>query len=334
MTVRSLYFTGPSEVAVRERSRPSPGPDELLVESERSAISSGTELLVYRGETEPSMAADETLDALSGTFEYPLRYGYAVVGRVVEAGANVADWADERVFAFNPHESHFLADPDEVVRVPSGMSAERAVFLANTEAAVNFVMDGRPMVGERVCVFGQGVVGLLTTGLLAEFPLDALVTVEPHDGRRELSAELGATALDSEGAAREALADEHVDGADLTYELSGNPRALDAALDATGYAGRVVVGSWYGTKPVPLSLDGQFHRSHVRLRASQVSRIDPDHEGRWDKSRRFETVRDALDRLEPERFVTHRLPVEHADEAYRLLDDHPEEAVQVLLTYP
>ncbi|WP_254545086.1 zinc-binding dehydrogenase [Halomarina pelagica] len=333
---RSLYFTGPTEVAVRERDRPTPGPDELLVESDLTAISTGTELLVYRGEIERAIAADDTIEALSGTFEYPFRYGYAAVGRVVETGDAVDGWEGERVFAFNPHESHFLTTPESVVRVPDGVGTERAVFLANAEAAVNFVMDGRPMVGERVCVFGQGVVGLLTAGLLAAFPLAELVTVEPSARRRDLSRSVGATrAIDPDTgvSVRGALADGECDGADLTYELSGNPDALGAAIDATGYAGRVVIGSWYGTKPVELTLDGRFHRSHVRLRSSQVSRVDPEHAGRWDKERRLDVAWDRLDALRPERFITHRLPVERADEAYRLLDDEPETAVQTVLTY-
>ncbi|MFC7154400.1 zinc-binding dehydrogenase [Halomarina halobia] len=334
MTARSLYFTGPTEIAVRERDRPTPGPDELLVETELTAISSGTELLVYRGEAERALDADDTIDALSGTLEYPLRYGYAAVGRVVETGEAVAGWDGERVFAFNPHESHFLASPEAVVRVPDGVGAERAAFLANAEAAVNFVMDGRPTVGERVCVFGQGVVGLLTAGLLAEFPLSELVTVEPSDRRRDLSTAVGATRTFDDGeAVREAFSEEDWDGADLTYELSGDPPALDAAIDATGYAGRVVIGSWYGTKPVELTLDGRFHRSHVRLRSSQVSRVDPEHAGRWDKARRLDAAWERLDALEPERFVTHRVPVGRADEAYRLLDADPGAAVQVVLTY-
>jgi threonine dehydrogenase-like Zn-dependent dehydrogenase len=255
------------------------------------------------------------------------------VGRVCATGDGVDDdWLGRRVFAFHPHESHFLATPSELI--PIDQPAERATLLANAEAAASFVMDGRPRVGDRVVVFGQGVVGLLTTAVLAEFPLGELVTVDPYERRRELSKRLGAdTAVADATALDAAVATEHVEGADVTFELSGNPDALDDAIDATGYAGQVIVGSWYGNKPATLHLGGEFHRSHVRVQSSQVSRIDPDHAGRWDKERRLSLVRDLLADVDVSALFSHEFPVERADDAYELLDDAPERALGVVLTY-
>lgn len=333
MTARSVHFTGPREVTVREHPVPDPSAGELRFESIVSAISPGTELLVYRGEVPNGPPADATIDALDESLEYPVQYGYATVGRVTAVGEGVsADWSGELVFAFHPHASHGIAAPEDVRRVPEPCPPERAAFLANVEAATSFVMDGRPRIGEEIAVFGQGVVGLLTTALLAEFPLSGLVTVEPHGSRRELSEQLGADeSLPPD--CQIAPAFDTDDGADLTFELSGNPEALDAAVDATGYAGRLVVGSWYGDRRTDLDLGGRFHRSHIRIRSSQVSSVDPDHAGRFTKDRRFELVWQLLRTVEPHRLVTHRLPVERAPEAYRLLDQSPDETVQVLLTY-
>jgi threonine dehydrogenase-like Zn-dependent dehydrogenase len=122
-------------------------------------------------------------------------------------------------------------------------------------------------------------------------------------------------------------------GADLTYELSGNPAALDQAIAATGYSGRVVIGSWYGRKPVSLDLGGRFHRSKIRLVASQVSRLAPGLTGRWDTQRRLRTAWTMLRAVRPGQLITHRFPIEHAADAYALLDEHPAEVVQVMLTY-
>ena len=325
MPGRALYFTGPESVTVRERSIPEPGSTEVRVRTELSGISPGTELLVYRGEVDSDLVTDETIDALDGTFSYPLQYGYAAVGRVTAVGDAVDDaWLDRRVFAFNPHESHFLAEPSALV--PTTLSPEQAVFIPNAEAATNFVMDARPRIGARVVVFGQGPVGLLTTGVLAEFPLASLVTVDPCAGRRRLSESLGADRSVAPGA----LA---VDDADITFELSGEPAALDAAIDATGYAGQVIVGSWYGTKDVTMDLGHRFHRSHIRLRSSQVSRIDPDHADRWDKDRRLDVVRSWLADTDLSAVLTHEMDIERAAEAYRLLAEQPDDAVQIALTY-
>lgn len=336
MTDRSLFFTGPNEVELRETSVPAPAADEVRVRTAASAISAGTELLVYRGEVPESMPADETIDALDGDFEYPLQYGYAAVGRVTAVGEDIDDaWLDRRVFGFNPHESHFVTTPAELRQVPEALSDAAAALLANAEAAVNFLLDGRPAVGERVAVFGQGVVGLFTTALLAELPLETLVTVDRYERRRALSMSLGADAAvgpDDDLDAR-LDGDDPPAGADLAYELSGQPDALDDAIGVTGTAGQVIIGSWYGTKPVALDLGGEFHRSRIRLQSSQVSSIDPEVRGRWSKERRLSEACRLLERIDAERLVTHRIPIERADEAYRLLDERPGEAVGVVLTY-
>lgn len=327
MTRQALYFTGPRSVSVRETPVPEPDSDEVLVRSERTGISPGTELLVYRNEVSSDTVTDETIDTLEGTFSYPLQYGYAAVGRVVETGAAVDDsWLDRRVFAFNPHESHFVAEPETLI--PTTLAPEQGLLIPNCEAAVNFVMDARPRIGARVVVFGQGPVGLLTTALLAEFPLGELVTVDFDDNRRERSRSLGA-----DRAIAPAELDDLSFDADITIELSGDPDALDDALSVTGYAGEVVVGSWYGAKDVRLSLGDEYHRSHVRVRSSQVSRIDPDHADRWDKERRMDLVRSWLAGTDCAQLWTHSRPIEQAGEAYEMLDNRTDGVIQVALTY-
>jgi threonine dehydrogenase-like Zn-dependent dehydrogenase len=211
--------------------------------------------------------------------------------------------------------------------LPVGMAPETAVFLPNMETAVSFVMDGQPVLGERVIVFGQGVVGLLTTRLLAQFPLAELVTVDGYALRREWSKKMGATAV-FDPTEPIPIAD-----ADLAYELSGNPAALDQAIAATGFDGRVVIGSWYGQKRADLNLGGAFHRSHMRLISSQVSALHPRWRGRWDKARRLQTAWSMLAQHDPSRLITHRFPFAESGGAYELLDYGAETAVQPILVY-
>ncbi|WP_458187237.1 zinc-dependent alcohol dehydrogenase [Haladaptatus sp. NG-WS-4] len=339
-SARTVHFTGPREIDVRVEGVSEPGPDEVVVRTEVSAVSPGTELLVYRGEAPTEQVTDTTIDSLSGTLDFPLQYGYASAGRVVDAGRDVPDdWFGESVFAFHPHASHFLASPDDLVRIPDGVSPEEAVFLPNVETAVNVVLDGTPRMGEQAVVFGQGVVGLLTTGLLADCPLADLVTLDYYPIRRELSQEMGADhCLDATADVREDVETvlsrpETPAGADVTYELSGDPDALDDAVGVTGYDGRVLVGSWYGIKRADLDLGGSFHRSRIDIASTQVSTLAPELRGRWDTDRRLDVAWRRLAGLDPTRLVTHRIPIDDASEAYRLLDESPDEAVAVLLTY-
>lgn len=329
---RSLYFVAPHRVVVQEEPLPTPAGGEVLVEVMLSAISPGTEMLVYRGQVPRDIPLDASLSALASTAEFPVKYGYAAVGRVVELGADVSsEWLGKLVMALHPHESHFVAVPSELRPVPAGVAAEEAAFLPNVETAVTFLMDGQPIIGEQVAVFGQGVVGLLTTALLARLPLAGLVTVDRHPLRRGWSRDLGAHRTVDPSAPEELRRLRSF--FDLTYELSGNPAALDEAISVTGFCGRVVIGSWYGDRRADLSLGGAFHRSRMQLTASQVSTIAPQWEGRWNMARRLEVAWQMLEELGPARLVTHRFALSRAAEAYDLIDRCPEEAVQVILTY-
>jgi len=333
MTRRSLYFTGPETVELRE-TPVDHRPDELLVESRVSAISAGTELLVYHDEVPTDLPA--SIDALDGDFSYPLRYGYAAVGDVVETGRRVdGDWTGRTVLAFNPHETRFTARPSDVVAVPDGVDSDEMALFPTVETATSLVLDGHPRVGERAVVFGAGIVGLCTTGILSEFPLAELVVVDPLAERRERALQMGADVV---RAPADLSAERWADtagagGPDLLYELSGQPAALDDAIEVAGYDSRVVVGSWYGTKSATLDLGGDFHRDRVSVESSQVSTLAPDLQGRWTKARRTEVALEHLASLPVQSLITHRIPVEDAPEAYRLVDDHPEETLQVLFTY-
>jgi 2-desacetyl-2-hydroxyethyl bacteriochlorophyllide A dehydrogenase len=332
---KTLYFTAPRNVELREEALPTLGADEVLVETTCSAISAGTEMLVYRGQFPRDLETDPVISSLRGSFKYPLVYGYASAGVVRDTGTRVdPSWRGQLVFAFQPHTTHFICKPESLLLIPSALSPDSACFLPNMETAINLVQDGAPLFGERILVLGQGVVGLLTASLLNEFPLDVLVTADCYPLRCNSSPvtsrfSFNPHAPEFRQEARKLL--KH--GADLTFELSGNPMALNDAIALTAFSGRIVIGSWYGEKQVEVNLGGTFHRSRIRLISSQVSTIAPELEGRWDKARRFDAAWKALERINPEKWITHRFVIDDAAQAYRLLDEHPQDAIQVLLTY-
>jgi threonine dehydrogenase-like Zn-dependent dehydrogenase len=160
------------------------------------------------------------------------------------------------------------------------------------------------------------------------------VTADRYPLRRKASLELGVTeSFDPETVPANHLSAYAQKRFDLTFELSGSPAALNDAIALTAFSGRVVIGSWYGEKRAEIDLGGAFHRSRLRLISSQVSTIAPELRGRWDKPRRFGVAWEALKRIQPQKWITHRFPVEEADQAYQLLDENPQETIQVLITY-
>lgn len=330
---RAVWFSGPGQAEIRAEPLPAVGPREILVRAELSAISHGTEMLVYRG----LVPLDTTLDlpTLAGSFAFPVKYGYASVGTVLEIGADVAEARPgDRVFCLHPHQTTYVVPAELAWQLPADLDAERAVFAANVETALNVLLDTPVRLGERVLVFGQGSVGLLIGLLARRNGAGRVVVVEPFERRRALALGLGAdAALDPAAATPDAISEVLGGRPDLVYEASGSPAALQAAIEAVGDDGTVTVCSWYGTKAVPLMLGGRFHRGRVHLRSSQVGRIAPELGSRWGYARRRATVLDLLAQLPVERLISDRFPFEEAPEAYALVAERPEEVVQVVLEY-
>lgn len=337
---QAVFHLARHSVAVKPTELPELGPGELLVKARCSAISPGTESLIFRGGMPEGWAMDEALASLGGEFRYPFKYGYALVGEVVEVGAGEdREWLGRRVFAFHPHQDYVAIRKQDCRRLPDDMPAERALFLANLETALNLVLDAAPLAGERAMVFGQGVVGLLTTAILSQFPLSELITADPVPLRRERSKDLGsALAIDPSRGRELAVLEEclfHGDnnGLDLAIEVSGQVDALNQAIALTGFDGRIVVGSWYGRNAGVADLGGHFHRRRIRLVSSQVSTLNPLLGGRWTKERRLKLAFDWLERLLPEQLITHRFPLTDCQQAFELVGDKQAGALQVVFEY-
>jgi 2-desacetyl-2-hydroxyethyl bacteriochlorophyllide A dehydrogenase len=327
-----VWFPRAREVELRPESSPEIGPKDVRVRALASALSHGTEMLVYRGEAPRDLALD--LPTLDGSYAFPIKFGYASAGRVVAVGADAGDvHVGDTVFVHHPHQDEYVVPASSVVRLPVGLAPERAVFFANTETAVNILLDAHPRAGDVVAVFGQGVVGLLATQLLRRAGA-VVVAVEPVSRRRELALRLGAQVAvapdDAASAIRELTRGR---GADLAIEVSGNSAALQRAIDVVAFQATIVVASWYGTKPVSLDLGGRFHRARLRLVSSQVGAVDPALAPRWDRARWTAYATSLLAELELAPLISHRFPYTRASEAYALVDGHPDDVVQVLLTY-
>ncbi len=319
---------------LRPEPLPPVGPEDVLVRAIASGISAGTELLVYRGQVPPDLPLD--LPTLAGSFGYPIKYGYASVGRVEAVGAAVRALAPGAlIFALHPHQDAYVLPAERAVLLPPGLPPEHGVFLANLETAVNVALDAAPRFGETVLLSGLGVVGLLVLQVLRRTGVHQVIAVDPLPTRRALAERLGATVALAPTDALAAQVRAHTDGrgADLAIEISGAPAALGPAIEAVADEGTVVVASWYGAKPVTVPLGGHFHRGRIRLRSSQVGHLDPALAPRWDYARRLAVALRLLGELPLDILISHRIPFPQAAHAFALLDQHPEQALQVVLTY-
>jgi threonine dehydrogenase-like Zn-dependent dehydrogenase len=339
---RRVSFRAPGEVAVVEYEERAPGAGEVRLRTIYSGVSAGTELSAYRG-ANPYVTklwdAERRLFVEGSTFCYPLDdWGYEQVGEVVETGNGVTRLrAGDRVWGIWGHRSSaVLAEQAVSDRVLDELPPLCGVFARIGAVALNAILDADVHVGETVAVFGQGVPGLIATQL-ARLSGAEVLAVDRLRRRLDVAAAFGAHAVDASavdvGQTIKALTDGR--GADVTIDLTGSPAALHEAIRGAAYASRVVVAGFVQGDAGTLRLGEEFHHNRIELVSSQIGAVRPGLSHRWDVLRLERTVLDLRrrGRLELEPLVTRIEPVERAPELFRLLDEHPEDDVQVVLEF-
>jgi 2-desacetyl-2-hydroxyethyl bacteriochlorophyllide A dehydrogenase len=338
---RAAVITGPRQIEVREVEVPALGRTDVRIETMFSGISAGTEMNVYRGRAPQWRQRFDPptrlfLPSDSPEWTYPLAYGYANVGRVVETGSQVVTPSiGDIVFTYLPHQSVVTCPAAATVRLPAGLDPRLGVLNANLNTALNGVLDARPVVGDAVVVSGLGVIGQLVTQLVRRAGAGLLVGVDRLKSRRDLALTAGANVVidPAEGVAEKVRAVTGNRGADVVIEVSGAAPALNEAIRTAGLGGRVVAMSWYGGSFENLNLSGEFHHNRPRVISSMVAFVNPDLGPLWDTARRQQVVTGLLTELSLAPLFTHEFPIERAAEAYELVDQAPEGLVQCVLTY-
>jgi 2-desacetyl-2-hydroxyethyl bacteriochlorophyllide A dehydrogenase len=340
-----VTIRAPGDIALVEYEERAPAAGEVLVRTLYSGVSAGTELTAYRG-TNPYVQKRWDEDSrlfVAGdpTFPYPLdAWGYEQVGRVEALGGGVTGLADgDLVWGAWGHRSAAVVPESRLAGrlLSDGVDPLCGVFARIGAVALNAVLDADVHVGETVAVFGQGVPGLLATQL-ARLNGGTVVAVDRLRRRLELAQELGAATVVDATTTSAAETIKQVTGgrgSDVVIELTGSSAALHEAIRSAAYAARVVVAGFGQGEATGLRLGEEFHHNRIELVSSQIANVPARLAPRWTTLRLERTVVDLHEqgRLELDRLVSHVLPAARVEEAFRLLDEHPDEAVQVVLDF-
>jgi hypothetical protein len=276
-TARALWITAPGVAELRDEAVVA-GPGDVVVETRFSGISRGTEALVWRGGVPKSERARMRAPLQAGSFPFPVKYGYAAVGRVADGPP---DLAGREVFVLHPHQNVFAAPAEMVVPLPRGVPPSRAVLAANMETALNVVWDAGALPCDRVAVVGAGVVGALVAWLCARLPGSQVTLVDIDPARSAVAAALGCDF---------ALPEASPADCDVVVHASASGEGLATALAAAGLEATVVEASWYGDRPPTVGLGGAFHSRRLRLVSSQVGLVPTGRRARWSNRRRLEAA--------------------------------------------
>lgn len=274
-TARAIWYSAPGQAELRQEALAPPAVGEVRVRALFGAVSRGTEALVLAGRVPASEFERMRAPFMAGDFPFPVKYGYATVGRI-EGGPEAL--RGSTVFTLHPHQDLFNIPASAAMMLPQNLPPQRAVLAANMETALNAVWDAAPGPADRIAIVGAGVVGSLVAYLCGRLPGAEVTLVDTNPARAELAKTLGV------GFARPETAK---GDCDLVVHASGNPAGLGTALELAGNEATVLEMSWYGDAMVPAPLGGAFHSRRLRLLSSQVGQIAPSHRPRWSYGRRL-----------------------------------------------
>ena len=274
-STEALWYVGPGRAEIRKEQLAERGPGEVRVRTLYSAVSRGTERLVLAGRIPASEFERMRPPFMGGIFPFPVKYGYAAVGRVEQGPA---EWRDRVVFALHPHQSAFNIPAEVAVALPDGVPPARAVLAANMETALNAVWDATPKPADRIAVVGAGVVGALVAFLCGRVAGAQVTLVDVNLARADLARTLGVNFAKPETAPADC---------DLVIHASGMAEGLATALSLAGFEATVLEVSWYGDAHVPVPLGGAFHSRRLKLVSSQVGHVASSHRADWTHKRRL-----------------------------------------------
>jgi NADPH:quinone reductase-like Zn-dependent oxidoreductase len=278
----ALWYVGPGKAEIRAEPLPALTDGAVRVRAITSALSRGTERLVFSGRVPQSEYERMRAPSMSGAFPFPVKYGYAMVGRVEEGPADVKG---HLCFALYPHQTVFNLPAQNIVALPEGLPPERAVLAANMETALNATWDAAPGPVGRIAVVGAGVLGLLVARLCARLPGTSVTVVDIEPSRALIAAKLDLAFAAPDAAPRDC---------DLVVHTSASEAGLRTSLDLAGNEATVLELSWYGANDVRVPLGGAFHSRRLKLVSSQVGQVAPSRRAQVTHRDRLKAALDLL----------------------------------------
>lgn len=301
---------------------PVPSSNEVLVKTHTSLISRGSEILArYRKE-----------EAVR-----PSIMGYSVAGTIAQSGedALAAGYRPgDRVFVSAPHAEYVVSevgDEARLIKVPDSMPWSHVPFIALARGGVAWAIASDAKPDDTVVILGQGLVGNLVMQAHRQRGVGRTIAVDSLDIRVRIARECGADVVVHGGqvdpvAEIRRLTDGK--GADVVVDCVGGPPGLQSfqhALDMVKTFGTIHLVALYHGQPLALD-SSKIQRKKLIGGYYLTEPLGPLSE------RAAEHIAAGRIRVEP--MITHRYPAGQAPEAFAFLDQHPEQALGILLEWP
>ncbi len=246
--MKSTYILFPeaNKIQVRQEEVLPPGPGEVLCQAQVSLISTGTETFCLQGVFDPGTN-------WAGWVKYPFRPGYSMSARVVGVGKEVTGLKEgDRVSIWRVHEQFFKVRPEQLLRIPDGLTDEEGTWNSLACTTQLAVRRAELQLGETVGVVGLGLLGQLIVQYLLVNGARRVIAIDPVQMRAEMARAHGAThVLSVEARSARAQVAEITGGRmlDAVWDVTGRPEVLTQCVQLLRRLGRVVL---VGDTPVPL----------------------------------------------------------------------------------
>lgn len=320
-------------------------PNEIRVRSDLTAAKHGTEKgeilgkAIYR--SVPWIESHKMFDRSKETPCDPTQWrvvGNTTVGTVIAVGSEVRDLKEgDRVHGYGGFRTVHHSPAGHFKKLVDGLPPEAACCLDPADFAMAAVRDAQVRIGEQVIIFGMGAIGLFAVQLSRMSGAVDVVAVEPIAARRELALQHGATeAVDPSevGDFGVAAREWFPNGADVTIEASGSYHALNQAMRATCFGGRVVPLAFYLGEAKGLYLGEEFHFNRLNIISARAC-SDPQRDPFWNEARIFETLLRLFTQgdLKPYGLPSPIVAPDDLPEAYGNILHAPEEVIKVAVRY-
>jgi 2-desacetyl-2-hydroxyethyl bacteriochlorophyllide A dehydrogenase len=341
MRARQVVLVEPLKVAVREVELPPPAPNQILVATEASAVSPGTELAVYAGTHQ--WLKDPSLP----DWKFPFRPGYSAAGTVAAVGSGVTGWQPgDRVSYPGNHASAELLtlghERGRLWKLPAGLDAEKAAWACVARYGLGASIRAGITLGRSAAVLGLGMIGQFSLRCLIAAGAHPVAGIDGVKMRREAALAAGADHAIDPGAGdlREQLA--HClggRGAEIVADATGVPDAVPQAMALACDGGQVVVVGSPRGRAREVNFYDDLHRRYLEVTGAHGNMLfEPAHvrlAGAWgiDKAQTWLLAALASGRLSLAGAVTQRIGPEELGSAYEGLLRRKEEYLGVVLRW-
>ena len=261
--------------------------DEVLLESDYTVISAGTERANLINL--PNTGTDEN--------GFPFLPGYCGAGRVIAAGKDVTNLkiGDRVIIAWGGHRSHTIKKAQTVLKIEDdSIDLLDAAFAHIASFSFLGVRKLKIELGESAMIAGMGILGAFAVQIASLSGAIPVVVSDFDPVRRDLALKLGAAAAfspDEENFVEKVKAATGGNGPNAVVEVTGSARALQQALEYIAWEGRISLLGCTRVSDVPVDFYKYVHRrgisligAHTFTRAKQESTP-----GRWTEHEDYRT---------------------------------------------